>query len=71
MELVGMKPFSIPDNCVYEPLIQTSDISALIQAITEQTKALNALAESNQTIVDAMLQSEGVEPENTGYQTLD
>jgi hypothetical protein len=48
-----------------------SDVDRLIIAIAEQTKALTALAESNQNIVDAMLQSEGVDPESSPYQTLD
>jgi hypothetical protein len=68
LELVGMSGqhmFGMP----YDP--NTRLLKELLEAMTEQTNAINALAESNQAIVNAMLQSEGVEPESNPYQTLD
>lgn len=44
-------------------------ILALVQAIHEQTKAITLLAESNQMLVQAMAEGEGVE-EADRYQTL-
>lgn len=43
----------------------------LTNALTTMADSFNALAESNQAIVDAMLQSEGVDPESNPNQTLD
>jgi hypothetical protein len=42
---------------------------SLVQAITEQTKAINALVEQNQMLIQAMAGEEGVE-EVDRYQTL-
>jgi hypothetical protein len=41
--------------------VTTSQVDALIRAITEQTKAINALAESNQALVQAMIESGEIE----------
>ncbi len=48
-----------------------ADIAALILAITEQTKAIRFMAESNQALVQAMIESGDVGSESNPNQTLD
>ena len=40
------------------------DLSALIAALSAQTEALNRLAASNEALVEAMTDSEGMDPED-------
>jgi hypothetical protein len=48
---------------------EPSQLDRLILAITEQTKAINALIEQNQMLIQTMAGEEGVE-EADRYQTL-
>ena len=55
-------------NCTYR---RKSDMGQLISAITEQTKAINALVESNQRLMSILLEGAADEPEESMLTYLD